>query len=517
MPRTRRQRGAFSLTQNGVNTRLTWQAAQKHKVSFYLRQSDAGLGRQPGRRLAGIDGPLPLPGAATGAGGLDVAVDQPAAARSAVRAIAARHSAICPARGRRVALDDPGDRAVDQRFSIGARAATAASAALFGFSAQNIHNAVVDVSYVTGAHSLKFGFSDTWSDDGQLDEFERRPTCTTASTAASRTRSRCTARRRPGASKVIGGDRPVRAGSVDAQPHDREPRRSLRPVQRRLPGAAPRAGAVSADARPDVPGGHRHQRQGRHAAARRVATTCSATARRRSRSSLGKYPLGVSTIGNPAGITNTVTRTWTDANRNFAPDCNLLNLQSQDLRASGGDFCGTVSSLNFGQPTSVTKFNEDTRFGWGNRGYNWEFSTSVQHQLAPRVAVDVGYFRRWFGNFQVTQNLLTTSADFTPYSFTAPLDPRSARRRRVPGRPASSISTRTGGPGRQLHDAGARLRQPDRALERRRRQRQRPARARHPAAGRRQRRPDGHRQLRDPGERAAAAIRASASATSKRT
>src|SRR6185503_15843801 len=73
---------------------------------------------------------------------------------------------------------------------------------------------------------------------------------------------------------------------------------------------------------------------------------------------------------------------------------------------------------------SVTKFNNDTRFGWGTRANNWEFSTSVQRQIVPRVAVDVGYFRRWFGNFQVTQNLLVSPSDFTPFGFTAPLDPR---------------------------------------------------------------------------------------------
>ena len=52
---------------------------------------------------------------------------------------------------------------------------------------------------------------------------------------------------------------------------------------------------------------------------------------------------------NPIGdIPVTVTRSWTDANNNFSPDCNLINLNQQDLRKNGGDFCGTVSDLNFG-------------------------------------------------------------------------------------------------------------------------------------------------------------------------
>jgi len=63
-----------------------------------------------------------------------------------------------------------------------------------------------------------------------------------------------------------------------------------------------------------------------------------------------------------------------------------------------------VSNLNFGQPTSVTEFNPETRFGWGNRFCSWEFSTSVQHELMPRLGIDIGYFRRWYGNFLTTQN-----------------------------------------------------------------------------------------------------------------
>ena len=92
-----------------------------------------------------------------------------------------------------------------------------------------------------------------------------------------------------------------------------------------------------------------------------------------------------------------------------------------------------MSALNFGLPTSVTAYNPDTRFGWDTRTYNWEFSSSVQHQLLPRVALDLGYFRRWYGNFQVTQNRALTASDYSPFSITAPLDPRPAAAVVIPG------------------------------------------------------------------------------------
>jgi hypothetical protein len=62
--------------------------------------------------------------------------------------------------------------------------------------------------------------------------------------------------------------------------------------------------------------------------------------------------------------------------------------------------------------------------GWGKRAYNWQFSAGIQHELMPRVSLDVSYFRTWFGNFIATDNRALGPADFDTFSITAPPDPR---------------------------------------------------------------------------------------------
>jgi hypothetical protein len=48
----------------------------------------------------------------------------------------------------------------------------------------------------------------------------------------------------------------------------------------------------------------------------------------------------------------------------------------------------------------------------------------VQQEVLPRVSVNVGYFRNWWGNWYAVDNRSTSLADYTPFSITAPIDPR---------------------------------------------------------------------------------------------
>ena len=116
-------------------------------------------------------------------------------------------------------------------------------------------------------------------------------------------------------------------------------------------------------------------------------------------------------------------RGWTDGNRNFVVDCNLLNPAAQDNLASGGDLCAAVGGLglNFGNANpNTTTVNPEILGGWGVRPYDWQLGVSVQHELVQRVSVEAAYNRRWWGNFFVTDNVLTSAADYETYSLVIP-------------------------------------------------------------------------------------------------
>jgi hypothetical protein len=72
----------------------------------------------------------------------------------------------------------------------------------------------------------------------------------------------------------------------------------------------------------------------------------------------------------------------------------------------------------------TTTYDPAVLSGWGLRPYSWDFTATLQQQLAPRISVEVTYARRMYGNFLVTDNRAVGPADFDPFSVTAPVDPR---------------------------------------------------------------------------------------------
>jgi hypothetical protein len=144
---------------------------------------------------------------------------------------------------------------------------------------------------------------------------------------------------------------------------------------------------------------------------------------------LNKYLEGLGTTGfGPAQVTDapnpilrlntTTTRTWGDADSDFAPDCDLLNY------LPNGE-CGVLlNAAIFGTVQPGTSYDPDLMTGWGKRAFNWEFTTGVNHEIMPRVSLDVQYARRWYGNIRVTDDRAVGPADYQQFTFVTPSDPR---------------------------------------------------------------------------------------------
>jgi hypothetical protein len=126
--------------------------------------------------------------------------------------------------------------------------------------------------------------------------------------------------------------------------------------------------------------------------------------------------------GNPANnLSRTANRTWNDANRNYVPDCDLLNPVANNE-------CGPWSDLNFGKQTAGTKYSPNALTGFNTQYQNWQASVSLQHELRPGIGINVGYYRTWYGGrcggsgltntvtcLLVTDNQRVTPSDYDAY------------------------------------------------------------------------------------------------------
>src|SRR5688572_8600998 len=127
------------------------------------------------------------------------------------------------------------------------------------------------------------------------------------------------------------------------------------------------------------------------------------------------------TRNNPANRTVSMyDRGWTDSDNDKVVDCNLLVL------TVNGECAGLAgNNLNFGSlSASTTLTNPATLTGWGVRENDWQWGVTVQQELLPRMSIEVGYARRWWHGFTVTDNLLRGPEDYEPWTITAPSDPR---------------------------------------------------------------------------------------------
>ncbi|HET9194836.1 MAG TPA: carboxypeptidase regulatory-like domain-containing protein, partial [Vicinamibacterales bacterium] len=154
---------------------------------------------------------------------------------------------------------------------------------------------------------------------------------------------------------------------------------------------------------------------------------------------LGKYLEGLGTTGGFAAIDNISdnpnpilrlnlqdSRNWNDLTHpvgdprrgNFIPDCNLLDY------TANGECAALTNAATFGATIPNITYDPDTLTGWSNRQFNWEFNTTVQHEIMPRLGVEVQYARRWYGNFRVADDNSVTAANYDRFTFVTPSDPR---------------------------------------------------------------------------------------------
>ena len=126
-----------------------------------------------------------------------------------------------------------------------------------------------------------------------------------------------------------------------------------------------------------------------------------------------------------ARLSTTTTRAWTDANRNYVADCNLLNSgRSGPARERRRSLCDANANANFGTQVFDSTLDPGLLSGWGVRSGDWQWGASVQHEVLPRVAVEVGYQRRWLVNSIVIDNRTRAPEDHTEFGVNVPVDSR---------------------------------------------------------------------------------------------
>ena len=149
---------------------------------------------------------------------------------------------------------------------------------------------------------------------------------------------------------------------------------------------------------------------------------------------LGKY-MEANQLGDSADlnlhplvrITTTTTRSWTDTNKDYKPNCDLVNPGEERRMRRHGE-------PEFRERAVHQDLGPELHDRLGHRPFNWSLGASIQQEIVPRVSVSLGYYRNWWSNWYVVDNRAATLADYTPFSIVAPLDAR------LPGGGGQTIS-----------------------------------------------------------------------------
>src|SRR3954470_16697293 len=132
-------------------------------------------------------------------------------------------------------------------------------------------------------------------------------------------------------------------------------------------------------------------------------------------------------------------RAWTDNDRDYVVDCDLLNPDAQGPTAGivTVDSCGalTGNNRNFGKPGAATVVNPSVLSGWGVRPSDYQSTITLQQEIIPRVSGEFSYTYRTFHGFFRTENIARhaggvvtgdPSQFYETYTVTAPSDARLA-------------------------------------------------------------------------------------------
>jgi hypothetical protein len=127
-----------------------------------------------------------------------------------------------------------------------------------------------------------------------------------------------------------------------------------------------------------------------------------------------------------AAVVSSTTRTWNDTNTfpagdprngNYIPDCDLKS------PLANGE-CGAFANSAFGTSVIRTRYSDAVMRGWGVRPYIWQGSAAVQHELRPGTGLTFAWFRTSYGNFRLSDNLLVNPQNYDQFCVTAPVDSR---------------------------------------------------------------------------------------------